>query len=193
MRKVLIYFQDDRPRHRQQKGRPPCGLPRTTPTIRKGQRDHLHRVRRGLRGPSRSYVVAKVQVRLAFSHQALPAFPFFSLIISRLPFQAPLSFASLLHSTSTIPAFAALTRFLKYDLSNIMRYSAPCTPCTQAENRENRKSYCTPRDKPSVERRTEFINVENKRGKVIVILIIYMRVKGPRENCSYDREIYLCP
>lgn len=31
------------------------------------------------------------------------SFPFFSLIISRLPFQAPLSFASLLHSTSTIP------------------------------------------------------------------------------------------
>lgn len=53
--------KDDRARHRQQKGWPPCGPPRTTPTIRKGQRDHLHRVRRGLRGPSRSYVVAKVQ------------------------------------------------------------------------------------------------------------------------------------
>jgi len=80
MRKVLIYFQDDRARHRQQKGWPPCGPRRTTPTIRKGQRDHLSRVRRGSRGPSRNYVVAKVQVRLAFSHQALPAFPFLLLV-----------------------------------------------------------------------------------------------------------------
>lgn len=56
-----------------------------------------------------------------------PCFPVFSLIILGLPFQAPLSFASLLHLTSTIPAFAALTQFLKYDLSDIMRYSAPCT------------------------------------------------------------------
>lgn len=122
------------------------------------------------------------------------SFPFFSLIISRLPFQAPpfirvLASFDLDHSS----AFAALTRFLKYDLSNIMRYSAPCTPCTQAENRKNRKSYCASRDKPSVERRTKFITVGNKRGRVIVILIIYIRVKGLRENYSYDGEIYLCP
>lgn len=72
MRKVLIYFQDDRARRHQQKGRPPCGPPPTTPTIRKGQRGHLPRARRGSRGQSRSYVVARAQVRLAFSHLALP-------------------------------------------------------------------------------------------------------------------------
>ena len=72
MRKVLIYFQDDRARRHQQKGRPPCGHPRTTRTIRKGQRGRLPRARRGSRGQSRSYVVGRAQVRLAFSHLALP-------------------------------------------------------------------------------------------------------------------------
>lgn len=72
MRKVLIYFQDDRARRHQQKGRPPCGHPRTTRTIRKGQRGRLPRARRGSRGQSRSYVVGRAQVRLVFSHLALP-------------------------------------------------------------------------------------------------------------------------
>lgn len=81
MRKVLIYFQDDRARRHQQKGRPPCGHPRTTRTIRKGQRGHLPRARRGSRGQSRSYVVARAQVRLAFSHLALPLPLFLSFLV----------------------------------------------------------------------------------------------------------------
>ena len=81
MRKVLIYFQDDRAHRHQQKGRPPCGHPRTTRTIRKGQRGHLPRARRGSRGQSRSYVVARAQVRLAFSHLALPLPLFLSFLV----------------------------------------------------------------------------------------------------------------
>lgn len=84
MRKVLIYFQDDRARRHQQKGRPPCGHPRTTRTIRKGQRGRLPRARRGSRGQSRSYVVGRAQVRLAFSHLALPLPLFLSFFYSRV-------------------------------------------------------------------------------------------------------------
>lgn len=190
MRKVLIYFQNDRPRHRQQKGWPPCGLPRTALTIRKGQRDHLHRVRRGSRGPSRSYVVAKVQVRLAFSHQALPAFPFFSLIISGLaissaPFIRVLASFNLDHSCFRGTNPVSEIWFERY-------HALFCTmhPYTQAENC---KSYCVSPDKLSVERQNFKVKVEIKRERVIVMLITYKSERIVRDNCSYDREIDLCP
>lgn len=150
MRKVLIYFQDDRARHRQQKGWPPCGRPRTTPTIRKGQRDHLRQVRRGSRGPSRSYVVAKVQVRLAFSltrPSPLLASSFSNYRARGYILYKVASFIRVLlllhHSTSPIlrsllsrhqPGISAAIpmRFARY---MFMRYSAPCTRNTRRSSR----------------------------------------------------------
>lgn len=107
MRMVLIYFQDDRARRHQQKGRPPCGHPRTTRTIRQGQRGHLPQARRGSRGQSRSYVAARAQVRLAFSHLALPL-PLFlsfyrvSLCVVSLRFSAPCTHARISFSNRSL-------------------------------------------------------------------------------------------
>lgn len=142
MRKVLIYFQDNRARHRQQKGWPPRGPRRTTPTIRKGQRDHLSRVRRGSTGPSRNYVVAKVQVRLAFSHQALPAFPRVSTLII-----AATLFKRLFHSCILASFDLAHSRFrgTNLEISEIRRKRYSCAILHHAPGyagrRENHKPH----------------------------------------------------
>lgn len=117
---------------------------------------------------------------------------FFSLIISRLSFQAPpfiRVLASFDHSCFRGTNPVSEIWFQQYHA----QYSAPCTPVyagTKIAKIVNRIAYLEISHRV---RRTKFINVENKRGRVIVILIIYTRAKGLRENCSYDREIYLCP
>lgn len=125
MRKVLIYFQDDRARRHQQKGRPPCGHPRTTRTIRKGQRGRLPRARRGSRGQSRSYVVGRAQVRLAFSHLALPLPLFLSRFLQSCCYYYTL--------TSYILFSLCALLLLLFLLLSLPRFSTPRTQ-THAQN-----------------------------------------------------------